>query len=609
MSCSSLERPAARRASLIASIAAIESDGVTDCLLALTSIRQRIERLCRHLRFGPRHSCDRWQGAQAGASGAAFARSRRARRATQRAGARAPAARRAPARARADACHPHHQARTSLPEDDMRSQRIRIRRAAAGCARGAFTVVNAVPRRSRDRTASPSPCAPRVELRPGSRRGSHAPPGVTVERGAAARMAGAEGSDADSGADIAASATASASRSIEVAVLKVGLAAAGGDLTVMTWSFRHDPRQPAARRDPEMNTARSVGLHHARERGAIAHEIRQASLDATLDRSARPDPHRRELRRPTSTRTRITPTRGIRLPRTGARASCPRRARLACDVAHVDGRGRLRGEERGVQHDVANVAARRAELRELAGNRGRPWVRRRETSRARFASRWPTSGNRKGTMKRKRRWKAASSALLKLVVRIARPAVRLHALEQVADLDVGVAIVAVLRPRCACRTGHRPRRTAGSAPPSSAASNTRRRFFSVSPMYLLTTGCEIDPIEIELQLVGEHFGRESLAGAALAGEQRADAESATALAGESPLFVDLDPPTNLRRDLAQGRGCASGSTRSSHPAAGSTRCARSSSLRRDDSRQDCMTSALRPDRRPRSWRARGARRR
>ncbi len=75
----------------------------------------------------------------------------------------------------------------------------------------------------------------------------------------------------------------------------------------------------------------------------------------------------------------------------------------------------------------------------------------------------------------------------RLVVRIADARVGLHPLEQVGDLDVGVAVVGVAHLRALAeqrvglveqqdRVGARRRRR-----------RSRSRFFSVSPMYLLTT--------------------------------------------------------------------------------------------------------------------------
>ena len=63
----------------------------------------------------------------------------------------------------------------------------------------------------------------------------------------------------------------------------------------------------------------------------------------------------------------------------------------------------------------------------------------------------------------------------------------LHPLEHVVDLDVRVPVVGVASPGSACRTARPPRRTAAAPGARSHASNSSRRCFSVSPMYLLTT--------------------------------------------------------------------------------------------------------------------------
>ena len=89
-------------------------------------------------------------------------------------------------------------------------------------------------------------------------------------------------------------------------------------------------------------------------------------------------------------------------------------------------------------------------------------------------------------MKRSRRTKALSSADLRLVARIARPRKVLHPLQQVIHLDVGVAVVAVLDLRALAEQG------IGLVEEQDRAAalgrvKMLRRFFSVSPMYLLTT--------------------------------------------------------------------------------------------------------------------------
>ena len=54
-----------------------------------------------------------------------------------------------------------------------------------------------------------------------------------------------------------------------------------------------------------------------------------------------------------------------------------------------------------------------------------------------------------------------------------------------------------------------------------------------------------------MQLVREHFGGHGLAGAALAREQRADAEAAGALSGEAPAVVHREAVPHVSGDLAQ----------------------------------------------------------
>ena len=62
----------------------------------------------------------------------------------------------------------------------------------------------------------------------------------------------------------------------------------------------------------------------------------------------------------------------------------------------------------------------------------------------------------------------------------------LHPLQQVAHLDIGVAVVALLH--LGALAEQRVRLVEEQdREVSSAASNTRRRFFSVSPIHLLTT--------------------------------------------------------------------------------------------------------------------------
>src|SRR5207244_11882488 len=95
--------------------------------------------------------------------------------------------------------------------------------------------------------------------------------------------------------------------------------------------------------------------------------------------------------------------------------------------------------------------------------------------------------------------------------------VRLHALQQVADLDVGVAVVAVsdLRALAEQRVGFVEQQY-GPAVLGGVeyAAQVALGLADVLADHL----AEIDPIEIEPQLAGEDLGGQRLAGAARSGE-------------------------------------------------------------------------------------------
>ena len=74
-----------------------------------------------------------------------------------------------------------------------------------------------------------------------------------------------------------------------------------------------------------------------------------------------------------------------------------------------------------------------------------------------------------------------------------------------------------------------------------AASKMRSRFFSVSPIYLLTTAGELDLVEIEAELACDHARGHGLAGARRSGEQHLQAGADGDPAREPPLLVDDVP--------------------------------------------------------------------
>ncbi len=135
-------------------------------------------------------------------------------------------------------------------------------------------------------------------------------------------------------------------------------------------------------------------------------------------------------------------------------------ARGPQQMGHRDRPVLVGGEEGGAERDVADVAAGDVEPRQRCRRSIRPSASSAGRRAARSRRARATSGNGNCTTKRMRRRKAGSSACFMLVVRIARPAIGLHPLQQIADLDIGVAVVAVLDLAALAEQARRPRRTA-----------------------------------------------------------------------------------------------------------------------------------------------------
>ena len=108
-------------------------------------------------------------------------------------------------------------------------------------------------------------------------------------------------------------------------------------------------------------------------------------------------------------------------------------------------------------------------------------------------------------------------------------AVRFHALQQIAHLDVGVAIVAVAHLAAFAEERIGLVEEQDRAAVLRGVEHPAQVLFGFADVLAHHRG-QIDPIEIETQLAGEHFGRHGLARAARAGEERADAETASAFA-------------------------------------------------------------------------------
>src|SRR5258707_2433098 len=73
------------------------------------------------------------------------------------------------------------------------------------------------------------------------------------------------------------------------------------------------------------------------------------------------------------------------------------------------------------------------------------------------------------------------------------------------------------------------------------------RFANVFAHYL----AQIDPVEVEVQLIGEHFGCHSLARTAGTGKERTDPQAANASLRKAPLLMHGVAVTNMDSHFAE----------------------------------------------------------
>ena len=125
-----------------------------------------------------------------------------------------------------------------------------------------------------------------------------------------------------------------------------------------------------------------------------------------------------------------------------------------------------------------------------------------------------------------------------------------------------------------------------------ASAKMRARFFSVSPMYLLTTPDRSTLYRSSPTSPGQHLGRHRLAGAGRPAEQHAEPGAVAELRRRTPSARRPGGGAAPgRRSRAGAPTRSAGRTRSSQPQRGSTRTARSSSFRLDCCRHAAETSA------------------
>ena len=141
----------------------------------------------------------------------------------------------------------------------------------------------------------------------------------------------------------------------------------------------------------------------------------------------------------------------------------------------------------------------------------------------------------------------------------------LHALQQVIHFDIGVAVVAVLDLRALAEQGIGLVEEQDRAAALGGREDAAQVALGLADIFADDAG-EIDAIEIEPQVAREHLGRHGLAGAARAGEQRADAAAAVELGAEAPALIDAarDAPPGRRSPAIAGTA-RGGRTMSSQP--------------------------------------------
>ena len=173
-------------------------------------------------------------------------------------------------------------------------------------------------------------------------------------------------------------------------------------------------------------------------------------------------------------------------------------------------------------------------------------------ARLQIAARWATSGKREMHDETDAPHEGGVERLPEVRGQDRETAIGLHARQQVTDLDVGVTVVAVRHLAAFAEQGVGFVEQQDRAALLGRVEDPPQVLLGLADV-LADHATQIDAVEIERQLVGDHLGRQGLAGAALAVEQRAHAEAAIARSGrQTPGLVDPRAVAELGGDLAQG---------------------------------------------------------
>ncbi len=123
-------------------------------------------------------------------------------------------------------------------------------------------------------------------------------------------------------------------------------------------------------------------------------------------------------------------------------------------------------------------------------------------------------------------------------------------MQEVTDLNVGITIVAVLHLTAL------PKQRIGFVEQQDGAASLRRvehppqvlfRFADVLAHHL----AQVDAIQIQPQLVGQHLRRHGLARAAGTRKQHANTQTSRAFVLKAPRLIDLHSLPHVHRDLSQ----------------------------------------------------------
>src|SRR5262249_56934062 len=132
-----------------------------------------------------------------------------------------------------------------------------------------------------------------------------------------------------------------------------------------------------------------------------------------------------------------------------------------------------------------------------------------------------------------------------------KAAIGLHPLQQVADFDIGVAVVAVLDVAALAEQRVGLVEQEDGAAVLGGIEDAPQILLGLAHIFV-DHRREVDPVQIEPELGRQYLGGERLSGSAAAAEQRRYAKAARVAPAEAPFLVDADALAHLGGDLAQG---------------------------------------------------------